>query len=1220
MDLPCTSVKLSFIVFVIAHTLPCFGGYASTMSPGLSQSSTELYRDTEPFCRSPQYFEFGTRAVLNCSFPRVYFGIFWYNASDLSNSKPLPLIYLKPSGKGGHGYASKDYDITDEGSLIITTVNFQHDQNFSAIVFESPTEEYSPNYIRVIVTVRPYQRHPYIEGCNNDERVCFRSVQDHFKVSCTVVDARPNVQLEWFTLTVADYYPLVSTKNVTLQNFLYTTRVEVSNIEIGSKKVAVYLCKSVSIPSLLKYDSSIIVTKGVLERPTNMLTVTKYVQYSAAFYLTCTDEDVLYVVWRKQHPTGSFEDVLDILWIGNTLFPKSYSTDINVTEGHETSLLFSKADIGDEGLYSCIFGDGISEDVKTFNVQVYELSDSPYPFVEGCFHPRHCALFIEREVTLTCVIKGVRPTTNLEWEIVGASHKSFVTFFNHKSRVKRIGLKFEVSLTSDFRIQNLLKGQFAMKCTASNYSDDDQAVSTITHFTPKEDQSINDLITETPKKDTNQQNEDHYQVSNGMWGVSLLAFPLLVVTVIFIHYCKNRRTTERRDSNEIVPLTSQLDHGKISKLKRLLKTTYRNKCEAIQPLPYEKGLIYNIDQIFVESPIERLEKSEMEDQEEGFLNEIEIWKTVTSYNDILRSGSLKHSRVLLEGDAGYGKSTLGLRFAYDWCTEASKSPLKNVDIFILLRMRDLKDISSIPSSVKEFLLPKDSGLTDGEVETILNQCASLVIFLDGFNRFPNQTNYENTVIQDILLSDVLSNSQVIITTRPLCLPKKYPNITKRFRLTGFQEETRNKYMDKVFTDIIVKRKIHKLLGESPLLGDLCQVPLFFVLMAHILNTGTYNTPITLRTVSEFFSILVKSFHAKMKSDTCSNCKHASLSQICFDALINNKEGLLWTKDEICMQLCKALYNEYYTAGILIEEQFRCHTEFDRQYNYNRVRYRTKVRFFHNIFCEWYAACKLSTIIARSTDTEQYLTKINQFDHQYVFRFSCGMNTAASGKIVKYLQGLKGCNKLAVLCYVEQSFSRNPVDETLKKMFSSPVIITPHDTLFLHSWTIELLEIAAADSVDIECIWLGSMGILVDFPNAAFKLKSGIVFPKLATLNQLSIREPGRIFTEMDIKGLVAYADRCSSLKSIRFRACLLPFFIQLKDDESNQDDESDKRVAVEWKHSNAGDWYRLNFQSGKWECDSYIMTNEEYEQIKESVIAEQYVSSSNQSIAVFPRC
>lgn len=83
-------------------------------------------------------------------------------------------------------------------------------------------------------------------------------------------------------------------------------------------------------------------------------------------------------------------------------------------------------------------------------------------------------------------MKGVRPTANLKWEVAETSHKPFVTFSNHRHRVKRIGFKFEVALTTDFRIHNLLKGQFAVKCTASNYRDDGHVVSTITHFTPKE--------------------------------------------------------------------------------------------------------------------------------------------------------------------------------------------------------------------------------------------------------------------------------------------------------------------------------------------------------------------------------------------------------------------------------------------------------------------------------------------------------------------------------------------------------------------------------------------------------------------------------------------------------------------------------------------------------------------------------------------------------------
>lgn len=74
----------------------------------------------------------------------------WYNTRIYHSNTPI--FYYTNLQKSGSGYSSGEYDINDNGSLIIHNVSITHDGTFTAIRFQSKQEKTVPNYIRVIVT------------------------------------------------------------------------------------------------------------------------------------------------------------------------------------------------------------------------------------------------------------------------------------------------------------------------------------------------------------------------------------------------------------------------------------------------------------------------------------------------------------------------------------------------------------------------------------------------------------------------------------------------------------------------------------------------------------------------------------------------------------------------------------------------------------------------------------------------------------------------------------------------------------------------------------------------------------------------------------------------------------------------------------------------------------------------------------------------------------
>ncbi|PIK41462.1 hypothetical protein BSL78_21691 [Apostichopus japonicus] len=129
-----------------------------------------------------------------------------------------------------------------------------------------------------------------------------------------------------------------------------------------------------------------------------------------------------------------------------------------------------------------------------------------------------------------------------------------------------------------------------------------------------------------------------------------------------------------------------------------LKRTYKGQYDAIQPLPYVKDRLYCVDKVFVEGGVEVCLAPELTRGTGG------SWESLESYKSIYTDFRFKSKRRIIQGEPGYGKSTLTLQLAYDWCNDVSDSPMNHVEILILLRLRQLGSVKCLFRAIKLFLL------------------------------------------------------------------------------------------------------------------------------------------------------------------------------------------------------------------------------------------------------------------------------------------------------------------------------------------------------------------------------------------------------------------------------------------------------------------------------------------------------------------------------------
>ena len=242
----------------------------------------------------------------------------------------------------------------------------------------------------------------------------------------------------------------------------------------------------------------------------------------------------------------------------------------------------------------------------------------------------------------------------------------------------------------------------------------------------------------------------------------------------------------------------------------------------------------------------------------GGVQQVPHEKMPLEYQDILAftpPAGISRQRVLMEGVAGSGKSTLTQRMCCDY-SNGHFAQDYNIVIHVALR--------SLPKDQQKLSLQDLIFTSVGEADVVEEVSASItschgqaVLFIfDGFDELSEEMR-ESSLVRDIIKGHFLPQSSFVVTTRPISAGSLYHCVDRRVEISGFGKEEVKKYVTEYFasSNPSAGKKLLSTLSLRPHIERLCYVPLLLLMVCYIVSLDGDSAELP-RTLHQLFECLI----------------------------------------------------------------------------------------------------------------------------------------------------------------------------------------------------------------------------------------------------------------------------------------------------------------------------------------------------------------------------
>ena len=200
--------------------------------------------------------------------------------------------------------------------------------------------------------------------------------------------------------------------------------------------------------------------------------------------------------------------------------------------------------------------------------------------------------------------------------------------------------------------------------------------------------------------------------------------------------------------------------------------------------------------------------------------------------DELFQGMKPIRKILVEGDAGIGKTTLTVSLSENW---ANEKLFQQFELVLLLPLR-LNKIASAASlhELLEILHPSHEICDEVAKYLHKEEGKGTLIIADGWDELSKTKQLEDSFLYNLLFES-LPFLSVIVTSRPFSsAPLHGPYIDRFIEIHGFDEDDIKGYILSEFSDNQAKAEnLLKQLENNPLVKNVCSIPISCAIVCHL---------------------------------------------------------------------------------------------------------------------------------------------------------------------------------------------------------------------------------------------------------------------------------------------------------------------------------------------------------------------------------------------------
>ena len=296
---------------------------------------------------------------------------------------------------------------------------------------------------------------------------------------------------------------------------------------------------------------------------------------------------------------------------------------------------------------------------------------------------------------------------------------------------------------------------------------------------------------------------------------------------------------------------------------------------------------------------ERLQASEQRGNNSS--EDSRVTGTPLAYADLFKveEGKKEIRKILIDGDAGIGKTTFCTTVCEDWADGKIFQGFKLV-LLLSLREQEVASAGSLLDLLK--LLHPSEKVCDLVKDYVEEDGRNILVIADGWDELGRENRCRGTFLYKLLFGSQYSSVSVIVTSRPSASASLHLGtfIDRFAEICGFDKEHIVEYIKSEFADDqAVASDILKKLESNPLVESICSIPLNCAIICHLWQMLKEDFPTTMTGLytKVILNHIIRSIH---KFPTYDNI--VSLSS--FDDLPETLQQSWWLLCEFAFQTLK----------------------------------------------------------------------------------------------------------------------------------------------------------------------------------------------------------------------------------------------------------------------------------------------------------------------------